>query len=217
MHASREAGRAFFFHDTLDFSSYAVGASGKYLIAMYDSSGRVAWGYGKAAGVTETVAATLGTNTNFSSDEPAGTAWTRGAGWTISGGVAVAAGGISTNLTQVISHPIGGLYKSSYDIKSRTAGSVKGAYDGTSGSEQSVVADGYVEYRTVTSAERSFGIAAVGFTGTIDNRTFQKVLTPPATGLTITSTPDGTTYNWAQITTGFDANAVTSVKIWRVQ
>ena len=36
-----------------------------------------------------------------------------------------------------------------------------------------------------------------------------------ATGLTITSTPDGETYNWAQITTGFDANAVTKVSVWR--
>ena len=92
MHASMVAGTAFFFHDSIDFSSFAVGPSGKYLVAMYDSAGRVAWGYGKAAGVTTD---------------------------------------------------------------------------------------------------------------------------PTPFGLTITSTPDGTTYNWAQITTGFDANAVTSVKVWR--
>ena len=92
MHASMVNGAAFFFDDTIDFSSFAIGPSGKYLIAMYDSAGRVAWGYGKAVGVTTD---------------------------------------------------------------------------------------------------------------------------PTPFGLTITSTPDGETYNWAQITTGFNADAVTSVKVWR--
>ena len=39
-----------------------------------------------------------------------------------------------------------------------------------------------------------------------DNVTIKQVLTPSATGVTITSTPDGSTYNWATKESGFNYN-----------
>ena len=39
-----------------------------------------------------------------------------------------------------------------------------------------------------------------------DNVTIKQVLTPSTTGVIITSTPDGTTYNWASKESGFDYN-----------
>lgn len=39
-----------------------------------------------------------------------------------------------------------------------------------------------------------------------DTVSFKQVLTPSATGVTITSTPNGTTYNWTSIESGFNYN-----------
>ena len=40
-----------------------------------------------------------------------------------------------------------------------------------------------------------------------DEASVKQVLTPSATGVTITSTPGGTTYNWASVESGFNYNA----------
>jgi len=220
MHASMVAGNAFFFHDSIDFSSFAVGPSGKYLIAMYDSAGRVAWGYGKAAGTGETKGDELFTNGDCSSD----TGWVLNTGWSISGGKLVKGEAVGSYAYgyQNIAKTAGALYFGSFDVDSIALANTSLALTGAPLSMMPV--DSITGTRTGYATQPHTGTDIVGAyisfnrdiaTAQYDNFSLKRVLTPPATGLTITSTPDGETYNWAQITSGFDANKVTSVKIWR--
>ncbi len=59
--------------------------------------------------------------------------WTKGTGWTISGGTANHASGTASNLSQDISAITGVLYALSYDISSITAGTVTPNLGGTDG------------------------------------------------------------------------------------
>lgn len=209
MHASMVNGTAFLWDDTKDFSGFAVGPSGKYLVAMYDSSGRVAWGYGKAAGGGETLGSDLLNGWNFT------------IGWSPTAGVTI------NDADTFTSTGNGGVYRTIDGY--RTAGrlfryvvsgttTASGFKVGESGADPAAVlvtsvnATGY----GTTNGVRDLYVRNVG-AGVCDitSQTLQQVLTPPATGLTITSTPDGETYNWASITTGFDANNITKIKIWR--
>jgi hypothetical protein len=52
----------------------------------------------------------------------------------------------------------------------------------------------------------SCGRYASGNAWLTDNVTIKQVLTPSATGVTITSTPDGSTFNWATKEDGFNCN-----------
>ena len=69
-------------------------------------------------------------------------------------------------------------------------------------------------YNTNESQQELFHhYRALTFNNAIDNVEFtvasislKQVLTPSATGVTITSTAGGTTYNWASIESGFDYN-----------
>ena len=52
----------------------------------------------------------------------------------------------------------------------------------------------------------SYGYGLSGNAWLTDNVTIKQVLTPSTTGVTITSTADGTTYNWATKEEGFNYN-----------
>lgn len=61
------------------------------------------------------------------------------------------------------------------------------------------------------------GTAFVDFSsaGTMlfDEASLKQVLTPSATGVTITSTPNGGTYNWASIESGFNYNDAGGIRM----
>ena len=171
---------------------------GKYLIVK-DSTGKAIKGWIKAAGSGETLGSELVTNGTFDSD----TGWTKGTGWSIDGGVAVAA-----NATSALSQNgavVGALMVLNWELVSRTVGQVTayGAltpYQTVPGTYQHILTRGVA---ADTIGPYFYGI---GFSGTIDNISFKQVLTPSSTGATITSTKNGTTYNWESQETGFNYN-----------
>ena len=171
---------------------------GKYLIVK-DSTGKAIKGWIKAAGSGETLGSELVTNGTFDSN----TGWTKGTGWSIDGGVAVAA-----NATSALSQNgavVGALMVLNWELVSRTVGQVTayGAltpYQTVPGTYQHILTRGVA---ADTIGPYFYGI---GFSGTIDNISFKQVLTPSSTGATITSTKNGTTYNWESQETGFNYN-----------
>ena len=173
---------------------------GKYLIVK-DSTGKAIKGWIKAAGSGETLGSELVTNGTFDSN----TGWTKGTGWSIDGGVAVAA-----NATSALSQNgavVGALMVLNWELVSRTVGQVTayGAltpYQTVPGTYQHILTRGVA---ADTIGPYFYGI---GFSGTIDNISFKQVLTPSSTGATITSTKNGTTYNWESQESGFNYNDV---------
>lgn len=73
------------------------------------------------------------TNGTFDAD----TDWTKGTGWTISGGTANKAAGTASDLQQDISSVTGTVYVVSYDISNHTAGIITAAVGGTNGVSRS--------------------------------------------------------------------------------
>ena len=197
-------------------------------IVITDSAGKKAVGYIKAAGTGETLGDELATNGGFDSDT---TGWSIGN----SALLASVAGGESGNCLQITENGVaspyaskgmsvvqGALYKSNYSVKQGTSSTYRGYITGSSIYESyPVIVD-----RTSTSEWVAQGpwyrvpigtgnawfvlynIAAQGsgLTHLFDSATFKQVLTPSATGVTITSTPNGTTYNWTSIESGFNYN-----------
>ncbi len=104
------------------------------------------------------------TNGTMASD----TAWTKGAGWTISGGVADAAGAISTALSQNAAATVvsGRSYVLTYTV-TRSAGSITPSIGGTSGVSRA--ASGTYTETIVGGATQVLAFTGSGFTGTIDN------------------------------------------------
>ena len=111
------------------------------------------------------------TNGTFDAD----TDWVKGVGWTIAGNVATHAGGVGSNLDQVIaSQASGGLelgvdYNTSFDVDNRTAGSVR-IYVG--GSSAGTLRSGNTTYtqRLICSGNTTIFISCTAtFDGDIDN------------------------------------------------
>lgn len=111
---------------------------------------------------------------------------------------------------------IGGLIKSTLTVAGRTGGGVKVLY-GTYFGDSRVTDATYTEYRTVITSG-TVGVLATsnGTTLDVDDLTYQRVLTPSATGVTIVSAAGGTTYNWTS-NGGINPNATSfTVTITRV-
>lgn len=105
------------------------------------------------------------TNGDFATD----TAWTKGDGWSIAGGVAVAVGGVVSDLTQALAEPLQpGQYRLVYDVV-RTAGSVFARINATNYTTRNM--SGNYEEDIVVSAEAAaFSIRKnITFVGSIDN------------------------------------------------
>lgn len=197
-------------------------------IVITDSAGKKAVGYIKAAGTGETLGDELATNGGFDSDT---TGWSIGN----SALLASVAGGESGNCLQITENGAaspyaskgmsvvqGALYKSNYSVKQGTSSTYRGYITGTSiyetyplivdrTSTSEWVAQGpwyRVPIGTGTAWFILLNMAAQGsgLTHLFDSATFKQVLTPSATGVTITSTPNGTTYNWTSIESGFNYN-----------
>lgn len=104
------------------------------------------------------------TNGTFASD----TAWTKGAGWTISAGTAVATGAISTTIFQTAPTALipGQTYTITYDA-TRSAGSVTVSLGGTAGTARSSSAT--FSEAIVAGSDGTITFTGAGFTGTLDN------------------------------------------------
>lgn len=103
------------------------------------------------------------TNPNFDSD----TAWTKGAGWTITGGTAVATGAISTAISQTSGVTLvnGQSYIITYTV-TRSAGTITPSIGGTAGTARNA-AGTYTE-TIVAGATQVIAFTGAAFTGTVD-------------------------------------------------
>ena len=128
----------------------------------------------------------LVTNGAFDTD----TAWTKGAGWTIAGGVAsfTATGSIS-NLSQASILPSVGATVRVTVTLTRSAGAI-GIYAGLSATPFSVSASGtYTFLATVTGNTTFYAQAGTTFTGTIDNISVRELSGNHATQSILASRP----------------------------
>ena len=207
----------------VDFS--AVDTLTPYLnrkLILTDSAGKKAVGYIKAAGTGETYGDETIANGGFDSDTT---------GWgVINGTIASVAGGQSGNCLELtmtggtyqaatsssFTPILGDLYKFDTYVKSGTSGnspfqiSIGGSpilfVSGTS-TESWVETVGY-KASIVSNSTKLYVMKNNAVAGTMlfDTISLKQVLSPSATGVTITSTRGGTTYNWESIETEFNYN-----------
>lgn len=180
-----------FFDTSASNSDYKNNINSQF--EVMDSAGKKAIGYIKSAGTGETYTDVL-------------SGWDFTVDWTAIGtGAVVDADSYSTTIVGGIRKTVltdSALYKGSYARSTTSSGA--GFYDHIAPSvyfpgeftDQYFVARGTSIYLRNASA------------GTTDvtTLTLKQVLTPSATGVTIVSTPGGSTYNWASIESGFNYN-----------
>lgn len=108
----------------------------------------------------------LVTNGTFDVD----TNWTKGTGWTISGGTANKAAGTSSYLEQVITTVVGASYVVEYNVTAYSGtGSFQLVFGALAGTAVSATGT-YVDTFVATSASTTFKIyAGSGLTGSVDN------------------------------------------------
>jgi len=218
----------------VDFS--AAGTLTAYLgqkLTITSSANKKIVGYIKAAGTGETLGDELVKNGGFDSDT---TGWNIGSSAllaSVSGGESgnclrvTENGATNPYASQAIPVNNGKLYKILASVKQGTSSTYRiypagGAMptwtaDRTSTSSWQImntVTYGVTPYTTATKDDSVWialiatATAGSGLTHLFDNVTFKQVLTPSATGVTITSTPNGTTYNWTSIESGFNYNDI---------
>ena len=203
----------------VDFSSANVLTSYPgALLTITDSSGKHLSGYIKAAGTGETYASELSPNTDFANTTSV---------WTYQVSTASVVGGQSGNALQVtstsdygsagetITTTAAGLYRVSGYQKMGTGGtdmtfqqSAPSTIYWDSGWPYVSSWTQYVGYGTAndTSAKLTFNGDTTGKTSLYDTVSVKQVLTPSVTGVTITSTAQGSTYAWTSEDSGFNRN-----------
>jgi hypothetical protein len=104
------------------------------------------------------------TNGTFDTD----TDWTKGTGWTIAGGLAVATGGISTDLEQNAQETLteGESYSVTFTVSNRSAGGVIPKIGGEQGTERT--ANGTYTETIIAGSTQVIAFEGNGFTGEID-------------------------------------------------
>jgi|GEM_PF-2076228 len=189
-------------------------------IFVRDPTGKIIWGYIKAAGTGETVINLVtGDDSTFASDTGF---WDIQAGWAITGGKAVRSVAYRSTLNKANLGVEGGLYQYSLDY-TQTAGYQSRLLAGNSSVAFSTdgVKSGYI---TAGSESAIWGIWAYDdIVATVDNLIIDQVLTPSATGVTIVSTSGDTTQSWVYKdpafnykSTYFDINIVDQIGFdWR--
>lgn len=95
--------------------------------------------------------------------------WTKGAGWSIAGGVAVAAGELNTALssTAAITVVAGQRYTLSFDL-TRSAGTLTASFDGVTVTSGALTGS-YTESFYPADSSGVLAFTGTGFTGTLDN------------------------------------------------
>lgn len=121
------------------------------------------------------------TNGSFDAD----TDWTKGTGWTISGGTANKAAGVGSDLSQDIASDSGKLYVLNYDISGHTAGTVTPDIGGQDGVIRSSNGS-FQENITALAVDTLFRLEADSvFDGSIDNVSVRGSLPLPDAVFTI--------------------------------
>ncbi len=173
--ARKAQGRVFFVYGAGLFEVFSDGTNSKLgslltdagFVSMSDNGSQVIMVDG-ANGYLFVLASSANTITNgtFASD----TVWTKGAGWTIAGGVGVATGAISTAISETPAPLIvGASYTVTYTI-TRSAGSLTPSLGGTAGVARSAGGT-YTETIVAGSSNTLLSFTGAGFTGTLDNVT----------------------------------------------
>jgi hypothetical protein len=113
----------------------------------------------------------LVTNGGFDADSD----WTKGAGWTISGGVATKAAGTASLISQSPGLSLGKVYQVSFTVSGGTAGTIK-AYVGSGGAGTTVSANGTYTQQVVCQSSLLFSMYAdATFDGSIDNISVKEI------------------------------------------
>jgi parallel beta-helix repeat protein len=125
-----------------------------------------------AGGAVATEGSDKVTNGGFDTD----TDWTKGTGWTISGGVASKTAGTSSDLEQDVSVSIYTMYKITFDY-TRTAGTLQVELGGTTHDTTFGSGDGSKEIYIYTSGTGNFKFKADdSWAGTIDNASVEEII-----------------------------------------
>jgi len=113
------------------------------------------------------------------------TDWTKGTGWTISGGTANKAAGVGSDLSQDIASDSGKLYVLNYDVSGRTAGTITPDIGGQDGVVRSNNGS-FQENITALAVDTLFRLEAdSAFDGSIDNVSVRGSLPLPDAVFTI--------------------------------
>ena len=145
--------------------------------------------------------AELVTNGDFATD----TNWTKGNGWTISGGFGV--GNLTTNnyggLKQSPTLSVGAIYRYQFTISSYTSGSVRfaiGSTDNGTSISGNGVYSGYITYAAPHVSGSTIAIFAWGnFVGSVDNVSVLEVTAEDASYADMCMQTGASTYEWVNI------------------
>ena len=194
-------------------------------LTVTDSAGKKLVGYIKAAGTGETYGSELITNGDMEAGDPP-TGWSPSGGSTLSSVAderTSGSGSKSMNAVRGTSQTPAfnaataislGLYRCSAWYRNIDAISVYAAFSGGMGgltlastaSTDWTYGEAYGTSTTTIAQGNAFLVGAVGVQGRYDDMSQKQVLTPAVTGVTITSTADGSTFNWASKEAGFNYN-----------
>ena len=165
-------------------------------LTVTDSAGKKLVGYIKAAGLGETLRSDLASGWDFTSGWITGNLNTTIVDsntftTTIYGGVGKDLTQVASTLYQVVVQ--GAVSGGQFQLRD-WGGVLYGTNFGTH----------YANWKTTNT--RIYLVGSIASTVDITTLTVKQVLTPAVTGVTITSTADGTTYNWASKEAGFNYN-----------
>jgi hypothetical protein len=240
LHIATKDGEAMFFHDSIDFSSYAGtdGGSTPYRFVFTDSAGKTAIAYGGAAGGGEALGSELVTNGDMELDSDWGNygtptvnersteqvhngTYSRKIICQYSTGINRDLG-VAEAITGRLAKCVFFVYPVDYD---KLLFFLRDNWDQphlfsdriyglSTGSWNEVVI-----YKTPMVDSRMFiqfrgGEEGIDHTYFIDDVSLKFLTDIPATGLHLMSTKNGTTRNMASVETGFDPNAIVGVKIY---
>jgi hypothetical protein len=235
--ATVDAG-AMLFHDSIDLSAYAGDDAGStpYLMGLYNSDGKAAFGYIGAVGAGESgvekvtdgglEAWTSDTNLTNWTETLVGTGTVNKESTIIHGGtysanINVGATGSGTLISQPVSTTSGLLYKITSYAKA-DSGTPSFAYDFVFTQSGITLTTDYAEYSRYqtenTTTIRTFSWRAYSATGKIlytDDISVKALRDVPATGLHLHSTKNGTDRKMTSVTANFNPNAIVGIKIWR--
>ena len=135
----------------------------------------------------------LVTNGGFDTD----TIWTKGTGWTISGGQGIAAATAANQfISQTVSVIKNGVYVVSYDVANFSSGDVRPSFDSGDNGTARTANGSYSDTITLTAAATTlrFGRSTGDFTGRIDNVSLQglsSTVDETALGIALSARLDG--------------------------
>ena len=132
-------------------------------------------------GDPSTAGSELIVNGDFATDSD----WTKGTGWSISGGKANSVDTLGFQLSQPITYTSGKIYKVTYTISNYVSGSIRAYYGGTGVGAERNANGTYTDYIAASGSQTFYIRSTTTFIGSIDNVSVKEVQ-----GFT---SPDGTT------------------------